>query len=60
MIGSPLCPDKLALLIDLVLEIITESIEPVNEVLFKCIERRVHDIHLLDCILFVISDVSIQ
>lgn len=59
MIGSPLCPDKLALLIDLVFEIISESIESVNEVLFKCIESWVHDIHLLDRILLVISDVSV-
>ena len=59
IIGSPLCPDKLALLIDLVFEIISESIESVNEVLFKCIESWVHDIHLLDRILLVISDVSV-
>lgn len=60
MIGSPLCSNKLAFLVDLVFEIISESIKSVNEVLFKCIKSRVHNIHLLDSIFLVISDVSIQ
>jgi hypothetical protein len=41
-------------------KIISESIESLNEVFFKCIESWVHNIHLLDRILLVISDVSVQ
>lgn len=60
MISSPLCPNKLAFLIYLVFEVISKSIESINKVLFKCIKSGVHNIHLLNCIFFVIRDVSVE
>lgn len=59
MIGSPLSSHKLALLIDLVFEVISESVKSVHKVLFKCIESLMHYVHLLHGEFFIVSNVSI-
>lgn len=59
MVGGPLRSDKLALLIDLVFEVISESVKSVHEVLFKCIESLMHQVHLLHCEFLVVCDVSV-
>ena len=60
MISGPLGPDELALLVDLVLEVVAECVEPVREVLLERVQSLMHEVHLLHRVLFVRCDVSIQ
>ena len=59
MISGPRRPDELALLVDLVLEVVAERVQPVREVLLERVQGLMHKVHLLHRVLFVRCDVTI-
>ena len=60
MISGPLRPNELALLVDIVLEVVAECVQPVREVLLERVQGLMHKVHLLHRKLLVGCDVSIQ
>jgi hypothetical protein len=59
VVCSPLRPHELAFLIDIGLEVVSESIQSVYEVLLECVQRLMHEVHLLHSVLFVRRDIPI-
>lgn len=60
MISLPLCPHKSALLIDLLLQIVPQCVQPVHEVPLERIQRIVNHVHLIYRVLLVSFNVAIQ